>query len=301
MSWFFIALVGPALWAANNHIDKYLLSRLLKDNGPGALFIFSALASTFVAPLVFLAKPTVLFVTATQALAMGTVGVLGILGFFFYFYALQKNDASTVVPFFQLQPVIALVLAFIFLQEIPALPQILGMFLVVAGGFLLSLEMVEGKTRFKASMVVLMVIASLALVSGSVLFKSVALASDYWTATFWSLVGTALIGFIFLLYSPYRHAFLGALTGNTALSLTLNGLNEAISLTAGLIFSFATLLAPLALVQGVNAAQPLFVLAYGILLTFFFPHISEENLSRRHVVQKVLAIILMAVGVYFIF
>ena len=91
MSWFFIALVGPALWAVSNHIDKYLLSRLLKDNGPGALFIFSALASALVAPFVLLAKPAVLSVTAAQALAMGAVGVLGVLGLFFYFFALKKE------------------------------------------------------------------------------------------------------------------------------------------------------------------------------------------------------------------
>lgn len=40
MTWFFIALIGPALWSMGNHIDKYLLQKYLRGGGIGALIIF---------------------------------------------------------------------------------------------------------------------------------------------------------------------------------------------------------------------------------------------------------------------
>jgi hypothetical protein len=41
----------------------------------------------------------------------------------------------------------------------------------------------------------------------------------------------------------------------------------------------------------------LFVFAFGILLSMFFPGLSRENLSPRDLVQKGMAAVLVAIGV----
>jgi hypothetical protein len=51
-----------------------------------------------------------------------------------------------------------------------------------------------------------------------------------------------------------------------------------------------------ALVLLVNSFQPLFVLLFGILLTLVFPHISQESMLKKHLVQKVLGIALIVAG-----
>lgn len=61
--------------------------------------------------------------------------------------------------------------------------------------------------------------------------------------------------------------------------------------------NFATLLAPLALVWVVNGFQPFFVLLYGVIITLFFPKFGTESLLKKHLVQKVVAILIMFVGV----
>jgi len=52
MNWFLIALIAPIVWSIVNHIDKYMLSKYLKERGLGALLIFSALSSVIILPFV---------------------------------------------------------------------------------------------------------------------------------------------------------------------------------------------------------------------------------------------------------
>src|SRR5438067_671422 len=81
--------------------------------------------------------------------------------------------------------------------------------------------------------------------------------------------------------------------GFIALSKILFSVSETITL-------YATLLAPVALVLLVNSFQPLFVFAFGIVLTLFFPGVTKESLGRMKMLQKGVGICLMLVGGYLI-
>ena len=63
-------------------------------------------------------------------------------------------------------------------------------------------------------------------------------------------------------------------------------------------FSFAYLLAPIALVLLTQSFQPFFVLVIGIILTLFFPKISVEKIEAKHLWQKVIAIFITGIGAY---
>ena len=43
MTWFFIALIGPFMYALTNHIDKILLEKYFKNNGVGTIILFSSI------------------------------------------------------------------------------------------------------------------------------------------------------------------------------------------------------------------------------------------------------------------
>ena len=84
-----------------------------------------------------------------------------------------------------------------------------------------------------------------------------------------------------------------AAVGLIALSKTLFGVSEAVTL-------YATLLAPVALVLLVNSFQPLFVFTFGIVPTLFFPGVAKESLDRMKMLQKAAGTGLMLVGGYLI-
>src|SRR3989338_5203982 len=105
MSWFFIALIGPFLYALTNHIDKILLEKYFKEGGVGTLLLFSALLSALALPFLFFADPTALSMGGMSILVLAGVGTLYILVLWCYLLALRDEEASVVVIFSQLVPV----------------------------------------------------------------------------------------------------------------------------------------------------------------------------------------------------
>jgi hypothetical protein len=87
---------------------------------------------------------------------------------------------------------------------------------------------------------------------------------------------------------------------NKLFVISLNGVNEILNIIAKVSFNFASLLAPITVIWIVNGFQPFFVFAYGVILTLLFPKVVKENIGRKFLVQKILAIVIMFVGTYFL-
>src|ERR1035437_7394638 len=117
MSWFFIALIGPILYAVANHTDKYLISKYLKGGAVGSLIIFSAIFSIVALPIVILIHPAVFSVSLLQGIVLALNGMLVVVAVLFYFYALHKDEASYVVPFYQTIPIFTFILGYLILGE----------------------------------------------------------------------------------------------------------------------------------------------------------------------------------------
>jgi uncharacterized membrane protein YdcZ (DUF606 family) len=69
-----------------------------------------------------------------------------------------------------------------------------------------------------------------------------------------------------------------------------------INLGGSLGTRYALLLAPLGIVQAIGSTTTLFVFVFGVLLSVFFPRLGRENLSRRELLHKGAAAVLVAVG-----
>lgn len=301
MPWFLFALAGPALWAVSNHIDKYLLEKYFKGGGVGALFIFSSLFFVLILPVIFIFAPYVIHVLPAHALLLIGGGIIDVLAVLIYLYALRKDEASFVVPIFQTIPVFTYILAYLILGETLTPLQLTGGLIVIISAIGISLNLSDGKVRFKTNIFFLMLLSSILLGLNATIFKFVAINSNYWTSTFWSLSGGLFIGLFFLVFvRNYRKSFVDLMRTNRLRILGLNAVNEIIGDSASLLFRYGTLLAPVALVQSVNGLQPFFVFFYGIMLTLFFPHLGSESLLRKHLIQKVIAIVFMFIGAYII-
>jgi drug/metabolite transporter (DMT)-like permease len=301
MNWFFIALVGPFLYAICNHTDKYLISKYIHENKVGALIIFSALFGIFVLPIIFFINPLVLGVSLGQGVILVIIGILVVLSILCYLYALQIDEATFVVPFYQIIPIFGFVLAYFILGETLTKTQILASLAILVGALILSFDIQDQKIHFKKKVVLLMTLASFLYAVSDVLFKFVAIERGFWVSTFWTLVGKVFIGIIFIIFiSSYRHEFFTLLKNAKGRILGLNSMNETLTIVADMTTQYAILLAPVALVLMVNGFQPLFVFIIGLGLTLFFPHISEEKIQKKHLIQKIAAVLIMLAGSCFL-
>lgn len=301
MTWFIIAVLGSLCYASTNHIDKYLISKYLKNGEVGSLIIFSAIFSIFALPIVYFIYPAVFTVTVLQGIILAVTGMMTVIAILLYLYALSEDEATNVVPFYQTVPIFGFILGYFVLGESITYIQGIASLIIIAGAIILSFDLGNSEIRFKGKVVLYMLSASMLYAISTVLFKLVAIDEGFWLSTFWSLLGKVVLGIIFLAFVPvYRNQFLTVLKSNRIGVLSLNSFNETLTILADGLVGYASLLAPVALVLLAGAFQPMFVLIIGVFLTVFFPKISQESLLRKHLVQKVSAILLIMIGSYFI-
>ncbi|MDO8593598.1 MAG: EamA family transporter [bacterium] len=300
MSWFFLALIGPFLYAITNHIDKILLEKYFKKSGVGTLILFSSLISVFALPFIYWADPAILSVSGTDILVLAVVGILDILVLLFYFLALKDDEASVVIVFYQLVPVFGLVLGYFILGEVLTQAQLIAMALIIFGTTIISFEIdIENNFKLRHRTIAFMLAASFCWALGAVIFKAVALEEDVWRSLFWEHLMLVVVGIgIFICVRSYRTHFLSAIRDNSKAIISLNFANEGLFMLGNIVFAFAYLLAPISLVLLSNSFQTIFVMAIGIFLTIYFPNVSTEKIHARHIWQKIIAICITGIGTY---
>lgn len=298
MTWFFIALSAPILYAICNHIDKYLLEKYFKGGEAGALVLFSALFSIFALPIIYWMDPAVFSLDLKTIVVLLLNGMITVVCIVLYLKALEDDEASTVVPFTQMIPIFGFIMGYFILGEVLSGRQVFACLLVVIGIVVLSLNLVGEKIKIKRKIIVLMLTWSLLFAISDIVFKFVTVdEGNFWTSLFWEFLGRVILGIIlFACIKSYRRDFLWVIRSNSFAVISVNSLNETIFIVADSIASFALLLAPVTLVMTVNSVQPVFVLIFGIILTLFFPKIFKELLSRKHLMQKFAAIFLIVTG-----
>ncbi len=303
-NWFLIALIAPILWSVVNHIDKYMLSKYLKERGVGALLIFSALASVIILPfIIFFYHSQIFNITLNDLLILIFVGFLSVLAFYFYLKGMDEEEASVVVPLFQLVPVFGYFLGYLILGESLNTTQIFSSLLIISGIIFLVVEIdIDNRITLKSRVLALVTISSFMFALHDTLFKKVAITESFVTAVFWQYVSLTVSGLLILIFAKkYREDFLSMFKNMGGKILSLNILSEMLYMVGNLANNFATLLAPVAIVLVVSSYQPVFVFIIGILLTIFLPKISMEKISTKHLLHKVVSIMIILIGSYFLY
>jgi uncharacterized membrane protein len=298
MSWILLAFLGPVLWAASTHIDKYLVERFFKDSGVGALLIFTALLGLLGLP--FIAAFVDVFSIGTTGIAVTSLsGLLYLTAMYFYLRALQQEEASVIAPLFQTSTLFTYAIAYFVLHEHPTGSKLLGGALIIVSALVVSYEPGR-KFSFKLGVVVPILICTATLAASAVIFKMFAIKDAFWAVTFWNFAGEAVFGAVMLAIPRVRRDFLGMFRKSPGAVIGINAANELINLGGGLAARFASLLGPVSLVQAISGTTSFFVFAFGVLLSLFFPKLGREDMSRAALLRKGAAIVLIVPGVILI-
>ncbi len=303
-NWFIVALVAPILWSIVNHIDKYMLAKFLKNRGVGALLIFSALSSVIVLPfIIFFRHSEILGISGIDVLILIFVGFLSAVAFCFYLMGMEMEEASIVIPLFQLVPVFGYFLSYMILGESLSTAQILSSLLIMSGVVILAIDIdEEKKIKLKTKILVLIATSSFLFALHDTLFKKVAIVESFWGSVFWQYLSLTIFGLVILVtIKRFREDFKIMFKNTGRKIFSLNIMSELIYILGNLTNNFALLLAPVAIILVVSSYQPLFVFLGGIFLTIVFPHISTEKISRKHLTHKLISIIIIIIGSYFLY
>ncbi len=213
MNWFYLSILAQLLWSISNFVDKYLMNRYFKTGSVGALAIFLGLVDIVFAPIVLLLDNHVLSFPLFHILILLTFGVILIFAYILYSYALQGEEASVVIPLFQMIPVISYFLGLIFLHETLTLRQIIASLIVVFGAIVISLDLSNTIPKIKAKVLLFTFIFCLLFSITAVGFKYFAIKDSFWATTFWVYLGSGLGGLgLFLFVKSYRQTVIKLLS-----------------------------------------------------------------------------------------
>ena len=295
MSGLLLGILATLLWSFVSIIDKGLVERFCKDQGVGALVILSSLFPVVLLPISYGMATGPLWLPVLDIGILLFSGFLTVAWLALYLNALYDEDVSLVIPFFQLTPVFALAFGFLFLGEWPETVKLLAGAVIVLGAFVLSVEQTTG--RIKKKLLFAMGGASAIIALMNALFKFVTIEETFWVSMCWHSLGIFLTGFcLYLLHTGYRRRFHNFIRTNWGVGLSVNVINETLTIVGDVIFAFAILLAPLVLVQSMEAYQAVFVFIIGIILSRIAPRLLNEDFNRTVVIQKITGISLVLIG-----
>lgn len=303
MQWFFLALLTPILHSISNYVDKILLEKNFNNLSLSVFMIYAAATTIIILPIFIVFGDVHILLISYQDIGILTLAGLFEAGAIYcYLLALNREDASIVVPFFQLIPIASFILSYAILGETLSMWQIVGSLIIISGATILSIDVTADKKIFIRRYVTLTMTAMAILMAlAGVLFKFVASAENFWISNFWESLGFALLGtIIFLTNKRERHAFYESIKDYRTKIVGGVFLSEVLTTGGNVILNYTFLLVPIALARTIESYQPVFVLLIGLLLTKMFPQFLREKTDLRHLAPKILAIIVIFIGSYFI-
>ncbi len=297
--WVYVGFAAQFLWVASILIDKYILEKYFQTDSEsservGTLFLISAFFSIFISLLAIIVAPSSI-VFQTEIIITGLcAGVLNGAWLLLYLYAIDQAELSRTIPIFQTVPIFGLLFAYYLLGETISLSQGVAACIILLGAFALSYNFSQKEFDFLPFL--LMLIASVLIGLMETIFKLVSIDSDYWNSIFWLGLGFSLLGLgTYSVIPKYRRQFNQFIREREFGIWKANSINEVVDTFANLVFIFAITLGPIALVQSMNAYQPLLILIASYVASRYF-RVGSEDVSIASLSQKIIAISIMLGG-----
>lgn len=302
MNWISVALAGYGLNAVASVFDKFLLSE--KRIGAPALYAFfmSLMNLPFIALIPF---GFVLFAPVAVAIGIAS-GFVFLYGLLTSYMAIKRSEVSRAVPLIGVTAV-----GFLFVVSLASLflsggsisfSSLLALGLLVGGAVILATGgKGVGGPGFVRSILLSGALTALSLV----LLKAAYLSSNFVTGFVWSKVGIFLAGISLFAVPSFREAILSShdrfATPKKKRNLMTVGyflLTQVFGGIGTILVSYAFSLGSATFVQGMNGIQYGLVFVFATILSARYPHVFREHISHRETVRKVIAIVLLALGIW---
>lgn len=295
MSWLLATILAYLILTVVSLLDKYIVAGPLPN--PKVYAFYVGICGIFIwllAPFGFLKIPQIsVIVLAVLA------GIIRILAIFYYFTALRNFDVSRVAPILgSIIAIFTFLLSFFFSigEKFLAPKELIALFLLLAGSLLISFEKEKSLTFQHLK------ISTLAafLFSLSFLFsKFVYLNQPFWSGYIWISLGFVLTSLFFSASKEVKEEIFAKKELLKKKTLPLFLLNQVMGAGFFVLQNWSIALAPLAYLSIINALegiQYVFLLIFASLISWKFPKIFKEEISRKTLFQKIIAILIIIVG-----
>ncbi|MFA6973827.1 MAG: EamA family transporter [Parcubacteria group bacterium] len=295
MNWIGITFLSAGFFAVISFVDKFVLEKKIKDHR--GMTIYAAIVGLVIGSLLWLVTGRPLL-SLIDAMIVIFTGMLTIWSMALYYMAIMDDDVSTVIVFFQVTPVMVLILSVVFLGETLSHWQLIGFVLVLASVISVSLSGNEGIFSFTRSLKLILIVDFMLAVS-AVLIKFTINNNSFLGILCYESLGIGFGGAcLYFGFSSVRSSFKKSylLIGRNVFLILL--LNEGFYVFAKGLMFYAFSIGPTALVSAVGSTQVFFGFFFGAVLTFFLPTIFKEDIRRKELFRKTIAACVMVFGIW---
>jgi drug/metabolite transporter (DMT)-like permease len=298
-TWLILAMATSLFYSIINIIDKGILDRLLKRGGAEVLLVFSCVFALFGIPYAIYMEPGVLDISLINAAIMLTVALLNTVLLYCYLKAMEGDDPTTVIFFYQLVPVFTAVIGYFVLGETITKVEGVAMALIIVGTSIAGVERSELKEfRIKWRTVILMLIATICWATEMVIGKVVILDESVYHSIFWESVFMVIVGVSIVVFSrKSRRRFAIAMKINKKWIIGLMLLGEVLYAAGNSISAHASEIKEVAMVMLTQPLQTIFVFVIGLFLALLRPDLFGK-INHFRVIQMAIAIMIAFGGTY---
>lgn len=300
MSWILVALLGYFFMAVAAIFDKYLLAGRIKS--PAVYAFFVSLFSLFVLPAAFFGlRFAGWYITGILFLS----GMIFLYGLVALYTAVKGNEISRISPLAgTVVSLVAISAGFFpgtFSDTAFSMVHLLALGLLIGGGLLVSFDLPLRKRDHLSFSVI---IAGVAMGVSLLLLKYGYTQANFVSGLIWSRLGMFFGGVSLLLIPIYREQILGEIHHFSTPSRTAMHtgsvfvLNKVCAGTGTFLIIYATYLGPISFVQALSGMQYAFLFLLALPLSFHYPKIFGEKLYFWDWFQKVVAIIIIGIGLW---
>jgi len=297
MNWLLVAIIAHFIFALVFIVDKFLLSKTVLQ--PRAYAFYVGILGIFALLLIPFGFTLLPF---GQIIASFIAGVLFIFAILFFYKLIQLGEISRITPIVGgAVPIFTLILTYSFLGERLTGYQLIAFFLLVFGGMIMlwprkdKINSPIGKASLTKKLT-LAIIAALFFAGSFVLTKFIYLEQSFINGFIWIRLGGFLGAWLLLFWPGGRQIIFKTTKTIKIKSAGLLISNKILSALAFILLNYAIFLGSVTLVNSLQGIQYAFLLIIALFLSKKFPQILKEQISRKVILQKIMAILFIVLG-----
>lgn len=295
MSWIYFSILAYFLWGIVSTSDKIIVSKFIKSaKGYLILISFAGLFVVLSIPFFNFRLPDL-----RNLILILLSGILYIYGLTFYLEAIAIEEVSRVIPLYQLRPIFVYFISVLTIGENFSVNDGIAFFLLVGGSFLISLEKIEGVFKLRKAFY-LMIFANILLAIYYVITKYIFNTNPFWNSFVIVRIGSFLGGLSLMIFNKYRKEMINILQSISLKNFSMVLGNQFLNIGALTSITYSISMGSVSLINSLNGFHSIFVLINSLFLSYKFPNILKEDFRKPILSIKIVSIILILCGVYFI-
>jgi len=293
MNWLLITIGAYTLFALANVGDKLMVSKYKTEPVVYAFYVgFLGIVTLLLIPF------GVIWPSTAQIFWSFCGGVAFVFALFFMYKAINAGETTKAITIMGgASPIFTFLMSYLFLDERLSQWQIGAFLILIVAIIIISWDLSPKKQKINKTQVFYAIIAGVFFAASYVLAKYVYIYQPFVSGFVWIRIGGFLTALMLLLIPKNRKAIK---TDWNRPKQQKGVLLFAIQVVGGLGVigqNYAFKIASATLVNALQAVQYALVFVFASLLGIKIP-VLKESLSTKQVVQKIIAIILIGMGLY---